>query len=457
LPHVSSDASGSLTPRRVKASYFALSGVYTLSASVIWGVNTLFLLDAGLSFFEVFVANAAYSAGTVLFEVPTGVVADTLGRRFSFLSSAVVLAAVTFMYLALAEIEAGVVPFALVSALMALGFTFYSGAVEAWLVDALNASGYEGGLDSVFARGQQVTGAAMLLGTVGGGLLGQLDLAVPYLARSVLLVLVFAIAFVAMHDIGYTPQRVAFSGLPAALVDTARAGVTFGWAQRPIRLLMVASALETGFIFWAFYAWQPYLLDLLDRDAVWVAGVVAAAIAVSTMVGNQIVDFASRYCGRRTTLLLGAAGVQSAAAIVIGLTSSFWIAVFALLFMMGSIGVIGPVRQAYIQQLIPSEQRATVTSFDSMVGGVGGTGGQLGLGALGEARSVPAAFLVGGIATAAVLPVVARVRSLRSPADVIVGRKAGVDSPCAGAGIPTVSTVATQPLGEAEPVVPARA
>ena len=67
------------TPGRVIRAYYALSGVYTLSASVIWGVNTLFLLDAGLSFFEVFVANAAFSAGMVVFEFPTGVVADTLG------------------------------------------------------------------------------------------------------------------------------------------------------------------------------------------------------------------------------------------------------------------------------------------------------------------------------------------------------------------------------------------
>ena len=122
-------------PRSIVVTYYALAGVYTLAASVIWGVNTLFLLDAGLSFFEVFVANAAYSVGTVLFEIPTGVVADTLGRRASFLASAAVLALVTFLYLALAHLEAGVVPFALVSILMGLGFTFYSGAVEAWLVD----------------------------------------------------------------------------------------------------------------------------------------------------------------------------------------------------------------------------------------------------------------------------------------------------------------------------------
>ena len=66
---------------------------------------------------------------------------------------------------------------------MGLGFTFYSGAMEAWLVDALAVTGYTGALDAVFARGQQITGAAMLVGTVGGGLLGQIDLSLPYVVR----------------------------------------------------------------------------------------------------------------------------------------------------------------------------------------------------------------------------------------------------------------------------------
>jgi MFS family permease len=440
-----------MTARRVVASYYALSGVYTLSASVIWGVNTLFLLDAGLSFFEVFVANAAYSVGTVLFELPTGVVADTLGRRASFLASAGVLALVTFLYLLLAELEAGVLPFALVSVLMGLGFTFYSGAVEAWLVDALAATGYRGTLDTVFARGQQVTGAAMLVGTVGGGVLGQLDLSVPYVARSALLILVFAIALAAMHDIGFTPRRTTPSELPARMVSTARAGVAFGWAQPPIRLLMVVSAIQSGFLLWAFYAWQPYLLDLLGHDAVWVAGLVSAGIALATIAGNQVVQVASRYCGRRTTLMLAAAGLQTAAAIVVGLTTSFWVALVGLLGIMGAMGLMTPVRQSYIQQLIPSEQRATVTSFDSMVGGVGGTVGQLGLGWIGEQRSVRTAFLAGGLATVAVLPLVARVRSLGSPADDIAGRRAGADSVCAASGLPPVATLDHTPVGQPEP------
>ncbi len=434
--HPPSDAS-----RKVLLGYYLLAGLYTLAAAAIWGVNTLFLLDAGLSFFEVFVANAAFSAGMVVFEIPTGVVADTLGRRVSFLLSVTVLGATTLMYVALAEMGAGVVAFSVVSVFMGLGFTFYSGAMEAWLVDALAETGHRGVLDRVFARGQQVTGSAMLVGTIGGGLLGQVDLSLPYVVRAVLLVLVFAVAYVLMHDLGFTPRRVTAAELPGEIARNARAGVEFGWAQRPLRLLMLVGLLEGGFLMWAFYASQPYLLELLESDDVWVVGLVAAGVALATIAGNQVVDVVSRYCARRTTLLLIAGAVQTASAIVLGLAGSFWLALVALLAMMAGYGLMTPVRQAYFHQLVPSERRATVVSFDSMVSNVGGVGGQVGLGALGEARSVGTAFVVGGVATGLALPLIARVRSIGGAADRFGGAKAGADSPCAGQGLPAVSTV----------------
>jgi MFS family permease len=431
--------------RRILAGYFTLAGLYTLSAALIWGVNTLFLLGAGLSFFEVFVANAAFSAGMVLFEVPTGVVADTLGRRISFLLSVSVLAATTLMYVALAQVGAGVMAFAVVSVLMGLGFTFYSGAMEAWLVDALAASGFTGLLDRVFARGQQVTGAAMLVGTIGGGLLGQIDLALPYVVRAVLLLAVFAIAYVVMHDLGFTPRRVTAAELPAEVARNARAGVEYGWRERSLRLLILAAAAQASFTMWAFYAAQPYLLDLLDSGAIWVSGLVAAGIALATMAGNQVVTFASRFCGRRTTLLLAAAVLQSGAAVLIGLAGSFWLASAGVLLVSLSLGVTGPVRSAYLHQVVPSEQRATVVSFDSMLSNAGSIGGQVGLGALGEARSVGSAFVLGGVATAAALPILGRLRRLGGAPDSIVGARGGVEGPCAASGIPAVSSVETMP------------
>ncbi len=435
-----------LTSRRILAGYFTLAGLYTLSAALIWGVNTLFLLDAGLSFFEVFVANAAFSAGMVLFEIPTGVIADTLGRRVSFLLSVTVLAATTLLYVALAQVDAGVVAFSVVSVFMGLGFTFYSGAMEAWLVDALSATGYHGLLDRVFARGQQITGAAMLVGTVGGGLLGQVDLSVPYLVRSALLVAVFVVAYVVMHDVGFTPRRVTAGELPGEVARNARAGVEFGWGQPSLRLLMLAGLVQGGFLMWGFYASQPYLLELLASDAVWIAGLVAAGVALATIVGNQIVRVASRYCRRRSTLLLAAAAVASGAAIVMGLAGSFWVALAALLLVMGAMGVTSPVRSAYLHHVVPSEQRATVVSFDSMVSNVGGIGGQVGLGALGEARSVGTAFVAGGLVTALALPLLSRLRRLGGPADEIAGERAGKDGPCAASGLPPVSSVETSPV-----------
>jgi hypothetical protein len=194
---------------------------------------------------------------------------------------------------------------------MGLGFTFYSGAMEAWLVDALAVTGFTGALDSVFARGQQITGAAMLVGTVAGGLLGQIDLSIPYVVRAVLLAAVFAVAYVVMHDLGFQPRRVTLGELPGEVALNARAGVAYGWGQRPLRLLMLASCVQLGFFTWGFYAAQPYLLDLLSSDAVWVAGFVSAGIALSTIGGNQLVGVLSRRCTRRTTLLLGAAAVET--------------------------------------------------------------------------------------------------------------------------------------------------
>jgi hypothetical protein len=93
--------------------------------------------------------------------------------------STVILVFGTACYVTIAAVGGGLIQFVLASLVLGLGFSFYSGAVEAWLVDALAATGYRGLLDAVFARGSMVSGAAMLVGSVGGGILGTIDLAWP--------------------------------------------------------------------------------------------------------------------------------------------------------------------------------------------------------------------------------------------------------------------------------------
>ena len=427
--------------RRIIRSYYLLAGLYTLSASVIWGVNTLFLLDAGLSLSEVFIANAAFSAGTVLFEIPTGVVADTVGRRASFLASTAVLAATTLLYLYMSAVEAGVVAFSVVSVFMGLGFTFYSGATEAWLIDALNDVGFDEEYDHVFARGQMISGGSMLIGTVGGGVLGSISLAVPFVTRAALLVALFILAFAVMHDRGFTPKPLTVQSIPGEMSNVARTGVKFGWGNLALRRLTLAGLVQNAVFIWVWYAWQPYFLELLGEDAVWVAGIVSALVAVSTILGNALVEFFTRFCGKRTTMLIAAAMVQSIAAVGIGLAGSFWLALVMLLLVTGALGVSMPVRQSFFHNVVPGEHRATVISFDSMVAGVGGVAGQVGLGESAERRGIGETYVISGLILAVAVPFLYAARRAESEGDPFVGTKAELQGTCAAKGVPAISTV----------------
>ncbi|MEM7139942.1 MAG: MFS transporter [Actinomycetota bacterium] len=429
-----------MTEARIIRNYQLLAGLYTLAASLIWGVNTLFLLDAGLSIGEVFIANSVFSAGMVLFEIPTGVVADTVGRRVSYLLSIAVLGATTLLYLLAAQTESGVWVFAAISLVMGLGFTFYSGALEAWLVDALRSVGQTGDLDHVFARSQQITGVAMLIGTTGGGFLGQIDLGVPFGVRAALLVALFLFSYGVMHDLGFTPRELNRHTIGHELREQTRVGITYGWRQPGLRMLMLAGVVRGAFLGWAFYSAQPYLLGLLEDDQIWVVGVITALMSLSTICGNQVVELLTRRCGRRTTIILGGSIVTSLASIVMGVTDNFWIAVPAFLLVTGSLGVISPVRQAYVHHVAPSEHRATVISFDAMVGSVGGVGGQLGLGRLSGAADdlvvgLGRGYIVGGVATILAWPLVWAARRRGGEEDVIVGSRARAGT-CAAHGLP---------------------
>jgi len=347
--------------------YLLITGLYTLSASVIWGVNTLFLLDAGLELFEVFLANAVFTGSMALFEIPTGVLADTRGRKVSLLLSIAILFLGTLGYVFAQVIQGGLLWFGAMSVVLGLGFTFYSGALEAWLVDALKAAGFEDQLDRVFARASMVSGGAMLIGSIGGGFLGEINLSVPYLVRAAMLVIVFGMSFFSLKEVGFAPRKTSWKSFPKDLRALTNDSIQFGWKNQEIRLLMLAGMTQAFMLAWGFYAWQPYFLDLLGREITWVAGVIAAFIALSTIAGNFLVERFSILSQRRTSLLIWASGISSLALIGVGLANSFWLAVLLYLVAMVSVGVITPVKQAYLHQVIPSSQRATVISFDSLL------------------------------------------------------------------------------------------
>jgi MFS family permease len=414
-------------PRTIQRTYLVLLLGNTLAASLIWGINTIFLLDAGLSNLEAFSANAFFTAGMVIFEVPTGIVADTTGRRRSFLLGTVTLGISTLLYVLLWQIEAPFALWAIVSILIGLGFTFFSGATEAWLVDALTATGFTGELESVFGRGQIVSGAAMLVGSVAGGFIAQrTSLGVPFVLRGVILILMFAVAFRLMHDVGFTPRKGA--NLRTEIRQLASATVEHGWRVSAVKWLMVQGVFVGGVGIYGFYALQPYLLELYgDPEAYQVAGLVAAIVAGAQIAGGIAAPLIRRSFHRRTSALIVTAVAAVIALGLMGIVNNFY-AVVGLIVAWALLSAASrPIRQTYLNGLIPSGERASILSFDSMMASLGGVGIQPALGRTADLWGYGASYVVGAAISAISVPFIVASRKENAPADTVAVAEAKLE------------------------------
>jgi MFS family permease len=353
--------------------------------------------------------------------VPTGIVADTVGRRASYLLGTLTLTVSTLLYVLLWEISAPFWQWALVSMFLGLGFTFFSGAVEAWLVDALTATGFTGQLETVFGRGQIVSGVAMLSGSAAGGLIAQLtSLGVPFVLRGAVLLVMFAVAFRMMHDVGFTPVK---GGRPLAeMRRITAASIDYGWRVPAVKWLMVEALFVGGVGFYAFYALQPYLLELYgDPEAYQIAGLVAAIVAGAQILGGIAAPRIRRLFRRRTSALLLTAALSTATMALIGVFESFW-AVLALIVVWGLLfAATMPIRQAYINGMIPSQQRATILSFDSLMGSTGGVWAQPVLGRAADVWGYAPSYLIGAGISALAVPFIALSRRENTVADYVTG------------------------------------
>jgi MFS family permease len=406
------------TSRTVRRTYYVLTAGNTLAASLIWGINTIFLLDAGLTNFEAFAANACFTAGMVLFEIPTGVVADRWGRRASFLCGTLTLAVTTGLYVLLWQLHSGFAWWAIVSALLGLGFTFFSGATEAWLVDALTATRFEGQLEGVFARGQVVMGTMTLGGSVAGGFLAQLtNLGVPYVARAAVLLAMFVLALIMMHDLGFTPSR--GDRLLVEVKKIMNRSIEHGLKVPAVRAIMLAGMFSGGVGIYVYYALQPHLLNLWGNPKAYgIAGLVAALVAGAQIIGGLLTPWIRRAFKRRTSALLILEALAVAMLALIGLIGNFWVVV-VLITLWGLVGFAGgPIRQAYLNGMIPSQERATILTFDSLINSTGGIVAQPLLGKSADVWGYQVSYLLSAAGSALALPFIARARRLNSPADL---------------------------------------
>jgi MFS family permease len=297
------------------------------------------------------------------------------------------------------------------------------------LVDALNATGFTGALESVFARAQVISGAAMLGGTVLGGIVAQAtNLGVPYLLRAGMLGITFIVAWRFMHDIGWrrTENETVVGDIKAVIHGSVEGGLR----NPPVRWLMLAAPFTAGVGIYAFYALQPYLLQLYGNpNAYAVAGIASAIVAGAQIVGGLIVTRVRRLFRRRTDALLVAGSLTVVLLAMIGLTNSFVVALALVVVWAMVFAIAGPMRQAYLNGLIPSEQRATVLSFDNLMGSAGGVIAQPALGSVADAAGYGASYVVAAAIQAFSIPFVLLARREHASSDPITDDVPAPDAP----------------------------
>lgn len=371
------------------AVFLIYSAGFALFSSVVWTVNLVYQVErVGLSPFQIVLIGTALELSYFLFEVPTGIVADVYSRRLSVITG-------TFM-LGAGFIVMGAVPefwvMLLSQVICGIGFTFLSGAQEAWIADEIG----EERAGAAYIRGSQVARVGSIAGIPIAVALGSVDLALPVIAGGVAIVGLGGFLLLAMGETGFAgASREDFTRWQA-MVHTFHGGTRM-IRSRPVLLTIIGIAAVFGMFNegWDRLA-VPHLLENFTFPAyggfsnvVWIGGIsfVVQLLGIGALeIVRRKVDLASHRAVSRT--LFGINGALIMAVIAFGLSGSFTLAIVAMMAASVLRGSIYPLETAWVNQSLDPKVRATVISmtgqgdaFGQIFGGpaVGGVGSLFGL------------------------------------------------------------------------------
>jgi MFS family permease len=193
---------------------------------------------------------------------------------------------------------------------------------------------------------------------------------------------------------------------------------------------MLAAPFTDGLTIYAFYAAQPYLLQLYgDSQAYGIAGLAAAIVAGAQIGGGLLAARVTKIFERRTTVLIATTLGSAVILALLGMFPNFWAAVSLLVAWAMLFAIVAPVRQAYLNALIPSAHRATVLSFDSLLGSSGGVVLQPGLGKVADLHGYPASYLASAAVQLLAVPFLWLARRTHAPEDATVEQRAPKPAP----------------------------
>jgi MFS transporter, DHA3 family, tetracycline resistance protein len=391
---------------RVFLAYMAADGLLMRLTTTIYTVFAIVKL--GLDPLQLVLLGTILEGTYLVFEIPTGVVADTIGRRFSVIVG-VFGSSAAFLLLGLSHSFAMA---ALSQVLWGVFATFQSGADVAWLTDEVG----EEEARRLYLKGDQYWYVAAVVGIVGSVALASIDLGLPIIATGIGMFALGLWLAVAMPEERFRrPERGVGEGPMHGFAATLRDGVRQVRAHHVLLLILATAALHgastEGFDRLADY---HFLIDIglpaighLHR-VVWFgildAGALLLGLGAVTFVKRRMHLVGHAHVAR---ILAWIDVVLIASVVLFGVTNVFPVALAAVWVAGAMRGVRQPIFTAWINQGLDPATRATINSMGTQSDAVGQALGGPALGVIGN-RSVPAALVVSGLLRAPALLLYAR-------------------------------------------------
>lgn len=370
---------------------------------LVFGLTTLLPLQRGLSLSELGVILSVQGIVVLGLELPTGGLADAMGRRPVLIIAALLAVVSGTLFLTASGFWAFFAAMALQGVFRALD----SGPLEAWYVDTAQADDPHVAVEQGLSRAATVLGVAIAGGAlISGGLVawhplaGHSALVLPFALATGLYGLHALMAALLVRE----PQVAGrATGFRAAATSAQAAPGVVRDGVRTLRTVPVLRSLVLVEVFWsvgmiAFETLNPVRLAEMvggEDSAGAIYGPAAAAAWALFAAGSMLAGIASRRIGVAQTAILarllngGFIVLMGLAAGPVGLISAYWLAYLTH-------GAGGPVHSALLHRQARAENRATVLSMNSMVAGGSYSLGLLVLGPLAEHTSTALAMVVAG-------------------------------------------------------------
>lgn len=371
--------------------YYLLSFLASaVGMQIISAVYVTFLMKNGLNLFQVNLVNAVFFTTLFICEIPTGAFADIFGRKSSYVVSTTLVSLSMFVY----GSSHTFVGFLCAEVIAAIGMTFRTGAFQAWLVDSLKHHGYEGAFNKIFGRASLYNQIGGGIGAIIGAYLAAETPALPWFVGSAGMALVTVLAYTTMREEYFVRGIFSWRMGLKSMRETAASSIRYGSQDKAVRFILVITFVQIYAVQALNMYWQPFFREQGVRDEH--LGFVFTGIMFFIALGAFIASRINAEGKERRIIVWSMAYVGMAVALA---SVSAVLPLALILFMLheSGRGFWAPMADSYLNQRIPSHERATITSFCGMAPHIGGAIGLVISGLIAHLFGITVAWIVAGV------------------------------------------------------------